>query len=244
MKKILLVLSLVSSPLLAMDTSTSQEGSGTVKKLTNPSEDGICLRKECIMCMEEKSDTEFTRLTCGHSYCTNCVQETLQYSLKIKNTRYLSCVIPDCGKKIATGAIKGLLSDQSYKVLCVLIERERLLSLKNSRECTTPDCQGIFIAKKTREEIECKECKKKYCSDCRLKHPIWISCQASRPLLVSPQDKASDAYIRKTCMQCPKCSVFIELALTKSESLPKQSDIIDMKCRCGHIFDWSSKEPV
>ena len=47
--------------------------------------------QECGICIENKSGFEFTRLGCGHSYCTDCLKGLVDFELKKKNTRNLVC---------------------------------------------------------------------------------------------------------------------------------------------------------
>ncbi len=195
---------------------------------------GIWVSKQfrCDICMEDKYRLSCTRLSCGHRYCTECLNGQLDYGLRSQSTATLTCPAENCDRRFTNKIVRNIVGYFSPKRTRFqeLADREYLNSLPNSQQCPTPDCKYIMEDRGTRAHpVRCPECNQRYCSHCLLSHTRSISCRQAKDQQLSDADKKSARYVNSNSTPCPNCGINIQ----------KNGGCNHMTCRkCRCNFCW------
>ncbi len=161
--------------------------------------------KQCKICFTD--GTEFSSLSCKHSYCQSCLEKMSNVAAKESSTKTLKC--PECLLSLGTDDIDTLTKDEKTRaVLYAILQREarRAIALiPGIKECPTPDCNYVFSNEKnTTQNFQCPECNHIYCSNCLISHDPWMSsCESEK----RSRDQAVENWKKAHTKPCPVCGV-------------------------------------
>lgn len=222
------MLSIISSPLVAAAKKT--------KKAAKKNTAVAPATHSCIVCLDDKNIEDFCTLSCGHEFCTECLEANLEIALKDKSTAGLRCPDPTCKSIIENTDIAKITQDkEKLKLLDGIQLREWFSQQPNGKNCPTVDCDYSFINDGgMRRNTTCPQCHQTYCANCLFRHNIQVPCEQAA------EDRATDpthaefknaAWIKKNTKKCPRCNVNIQ----------KNDGCNHMTCRnqaCRHEFCW------
>lgn len=183
----------------------------------------------CNICYSNKKEDQFISLACGHRFCKNCLQRTIDMALQSQSTANLRCL--SCWlHQITQEEISKIATSEQQEKLGTIQLKEWLTKQSQIKYCPTPDCNFAFINdSKCQSNITCKECHKTYCAQCLIKHPEYMSCHAAQEKYISAADKANQAWKNQHSKQCPQCHISIE----------KNFGCDHMTCsKCRYEFCW------
>lgn len=189
--------------------------------------------QECSICMEEKTSNEFCTLSCGHEFCTECLQTMLDNAVTEKQSSSLRCPNPTCKRSIEDSDISKINNNiKKINLLNDIKLQEWLLGQKGVKHCTTPNCSFSFINEKTDQfTMKCAQCAAEYCAQCLFPHAWNVSCtEAALASDKNAAEKASEQWELSNTKPCPKCKAKIE----------KNGGCKHMKCgTCKFDFCWN-----
>jgi hypothetical protein len=193
------------------------------------SDDIHVVKQSCGTCYDSKSKDQFVTLSCSHSACRECLQRQIDIGLKDQSTKNLRCFT--CWTHHFTQEeIEKIVTPEQREKLGTIQLKEWLEKQSLVKHCPTPDCNYAFINEsKCQSTIDCPQCKKEYCSQCLIKHPEYLSCQAAQERYASVEDKATQSWKNTHSKPCPQCKASIE----------KNYGCDHMTCsKCRYEFCW------
>ncbi len=164
--------------------------------------------KECGICLDDKAESDFAVLGCGHAYCKECFNHQLDIELREKSVANLKC--PECRLPMEELDIREITPDKNKWEAFVNIATLRALEIdKNIKQCPTADCPNMFIPGDQRAKINCLKCNVSYCSHCLLDHAANILCkQAEANRITDPQNE--EWRHANNVKECPQCGMWVE----------------------------------
>ena len=189
----------------------------------------------CNICLEDKQKEELKNLSCGHSYCNNCLNHLVDNAIRERNIDNLKCPNTDCAREMNEQDIRNITNNNHIKInaysdIAVL---KWIAQQANARHCPTPNCTSVFINDaENKQSIVCAECNQRYCSNCLFNHEQTMSCKAAEAARAG--DHAYQEWKRINTKECPHCHATIE----KDGGCPTVSCF-----RCKHIFCWNCLGP-
>ena len=161
---------------------------------------------ECSVCLESLINKQHRLLSCGHTFCTPCLQQ-----LSAGNT--VNC--PKCrsSKRIPQGGIQALPKNTDiYKMR----EREQELSARNDNFCQ------MCRKKDAKVEFFCTSCSKRLiCYECYKKHKRIPAFKAHNILPIE-ETRA----VNETCEKCKEHGDLLEYFC------PQCEEVICAACTC------------
>lgn len=193
------------------------------------SENEVC----CAVCLSPV-DADMLQLDCGHIYCRGCLVQW--FSLQI-NENKLDLVCTACMLPVERWILEAVLPPEvmeKYDRFDLQRTLEREFNLFN---CPNAACRNIVAAPDGAKCIQCPECKKEYCMECKVEWHRGINCAKYKEWAAENKDADALTLVflqRGGGKQCPKCRVWIE----------KNQGCDHMTCRkCKYQFWWSTLEP-
>lgn len=175
---------------------------------------------ECPICLEQVRS--LWPLSCGHSFCRECVEAHVTTRLSENDALHLKCPASACGRPLATGDIKFVCTAD---VAARVAEQQAMLRDIQTRNrvmpCATPDCPGKLPAVRTNPKQRfCHTCQRATCTLCREQHAESLAC----------------APVPDHLLRCPLCrTLVIKVA---GCNLVKCSACTAQFCaRCGAAID-------
>ena len=159
---------------------------------------------ECSICCEEyyTLDNQLL-LSCGHSWCANCIKHIINRFFETGNCDILSCPNLNCTTKISDEEVQNLLTLEEYERY-ILLKNQTKCYLKRKCDiwCPKIDCNG-WMRKKGNQFKECSLCKNIVCVKCKqiehTGHPCMKKTKSCK------EEKQSENWIKKNCFECPNC---------------------------------------
>lgn len=198
---------------------------------------------ECTLCLEDKKKNEcYVMSCCNYIGCKECFIEMINTHLDEHNTKNLNCPNQKCAKKIEENDIYTITLNKKdvYERYLTITCKECLADDPNLKHCPSRDCPYAFINdENVRELINCRVCKKQYCSNCLYNHNMRITCEQAkkdRELIENPDkgQKANEKWISENTKPCPNCNVRVE----------KNGGCLWMQCiKCRYAFCWKCLKP-
>jgi IBR domain, a half RING-finger domain/RING-type zinc-finger len=190
----------------------------------------------CPVCFCEVSDP--IGLTCGHVYCTPCLQHFLRSSVGPKFNG-LRCVAEGlkagsqkaaCSKEIPYSIVRRLLSSTDENQL---LEASFLAHIhsrpKEFHFCPTPDCKVVYRPTGEGTALRCSVCLNRICGACHVEFHEGLTCAEHRDNLEGGNDAFRQWKEANGVKPCPKCRADLE----------KAGGCNHMTCiRCGTHICW------
>ncbi len=167
--------------------------------------------QKCQICLDDKTIQDFSILSCGHTYCTDCLVHVIDLAIHEHNPGWLICPNQQCRQPFNEYDIKRITNNDREKIdLIAAIKLQKWVAMQpNAKHCPTPDCSYLFIDEEQYpQSIKCPQCAHEYCSNCLLPHPMQISCKDAKEQRVS--DKKSEEWKQEYTKPCPRCGTNIE----------------------------------
>lgn len=164
-------------------------------------------RSVCPVCFTEASVP--TILTCGHTWCTSCLESYLVSAVENKAFP-LTCLGGDasCNERISVTLAKKILSGEDFASLC----DASFWSYVHARtdefhHCPTPDCAQVYRVVSGGVILQCPSCLVRICSGCHTEAHDGLTCEE--------RDKAEDKLYYEWAAthdvkNCPGCKTPIE----------------------------------
>lgn len=161
----------------------------------------------CPVCFNEASVP--ARLSCGHSWCTSCLERYLLSAVENKAFP-LTCLGNDasCTQRISLPLAKKILSGDDFTALC----EASFWSYVHARStefhhCPTPDCAQVYRAGPNGAILQCPSCLVRICSECHTEAHDGFTCEE--------RDAAEDKLFYEWAAthdvkNCPGCKTPIE----------------------------------
>lgn len=182
-------------------------------------------QKKCDICFEDKDQSSFKKLACGHSFCAECLQ------VIVKKYLLLRCPDASCKERF-TGQDAHTIAngdEQLVQKFKDAMDEQLFMQKPGARHCRTPNCPAVFLnAKNEIKDRQCSRCKEIYCANCALKHAPTVSCSQAQEK-EDEKNKKDKAWLEKNTKQCPQCAYAIQ----------KNDGCNHMTCnKCQHEFYW------
>lgn len=172
---------------------------------------------ECTVCLVEYQPLEGVILrNCLHTFCKDCVRNTIIYSddAEVKCPYIDSIYSCDC--HLQDREIKALLSKTEYDDHLTKSLRIAENQIENSFHCKTPDCKGWCIFEDDVNVFKCPICCLGNCLTCRVIHD-GLDCQQYQTMMKNNLDKNPENATTHVMLQemikngeamnCPACKV-------------------------------------
>ncbi|KIL70487.1 hypothetical protein M378DRAFT_7316 [Amanita muscaria Koide BX008] len=197
------------------------------------------LDTSCPVCLDDFSDpeTSLQRLTCGHVYCTPCLQQYITTAPE-RNKFPLVCIGDEdrCQTKIHVPLIQSLLDPKQFgkvveKVLSVHVEKRP----DQFKYCLSTDCSQLYQCTPTRSTSGsdlaafCPSCFMHTCTGCQKTAHPGLTCAERRERDPSEHDALNTEWASSNgAKRCPACQVWIQ----------KTEGCNHVTCRCGAHICW------
>ncbi len=183
----------------------------------------------CLICFDEKNEAEFSRLSCGHFYCTECLSNLVDIAIRERRVRQIRC--PQCPHNLSQEDVNHVYQHNraQFERYRVLAHQEWLEAQPNARHCPTPDCSYIVLAEGNPHSVICPQCSQSFCSGCAVRHEQTVSCERARRTTLDRENRSNNSWMQANTKRCPNCRTNIE----------KNGGCNHMECHhCRHYFCW------
>jgi hypothetical protein len=161
----------------------------------------------CPVCFDEASYP--VRLSCGHSWCTSCLERYLVSAVENKAFP-LTCLGNDasCTERIPLLLAKDILSGDDFAALCEASFWSHVHArTEEFHHCPTPDCAQVYRAAPLSAILQCPSCLVRICSACHTEAHDGLTCEE--------RDVAEDKLYHEWAAthdvkNCPGCKTPIE----------------------------------
>jgi len=132
----------------------------------------------CKICLTEYDEESamFPQELCEHIFHKECLTSYVE-SLIADSKFPVNCPDPKCGKEISDRDLRELISEDSYRKYAAFSLNIAVEGQKDVSWCPTPDCKFAFIFEKGDTQLDCPNCKRKYCLNCRVDFHEGFSCE-------------------------------------------------------------------
>jgi len=158
----------------------------------------------CNVCFEEKDPSLFILLSCGHSYCRDCIKELLEFHIKEGSVEELKC--PFCSVEIDKSVVLNICPD-----LFTRYERLKTTNyLNNQSEYSysfCPNCNGDYFCDKDATCGTCPHCNFSFCPKCKKESHTGECGQHASLMQRKRENESSNQWIVSNTTPCPKCHV-------------------------------------
>lgn len=172
---------------------------------------------ECSVCLVECQSHDGVMLrNCLHTFCRDCVRNTIMYS----DDAEVKCPYIDekysCDCLLQDREIKALLTKHQYDEHLAKSLRIAENQIENSFHCKTPDCKGWCIYEDDVNVFKCPICRLENCLTCRVIHD-GLNCKQYQMMMkanidANPENATTHAMLQQMiengeAMNCPACKV-------------------------------------
>lgn len=172
---------------------------------------------ECSVCLVEYQSFDGVMLrNCLHTFCRDCVRNTIMYS----DDAEVKCPYIDerysCDCLLQDREIKALLSKSDYDEHLAKSLRIAENQIVNSFHCKTPDCKGWCIYEDDVNVFKCPICRLENCLTCRVIHD-GLNCKQYQMMMkanidANPENATTQVMLQEMiengeAMNCPACKV-------------------------------------
>eukprot|EP00929_Paragymnodinium_shiwhaense_P077155 TRINITY_DN39714_c0_g1_i1.p1 TRINITY_DN39714_c0_g1~~TRINITY_DN39714_c0_g1_i1.p1 ORF type:complete len:466 (+),score=65.26 TRINITY_DN39714_c0_g1_i1:73-1470(+) len=183
-------------------------------------------RGVCGICMET---VDYLTIIsgCSHAFCHNCLKQYIIMKVKEK-TAPLKC----CGLKCEAEIDSSLVLRIAGRQVADAHEKDLVeAAMRNKTFCPFPGCGAVYDLDESVSQVQCLECWKVFCGNCRVAWHDGLTCEQYKRLpdhLRAPEDVALLRIAQRQAWRpCPGCR----------NMLSKQDgDCNYLRCRCGTAF--------
>ena len=147
------------------------------------------------------------RLSCGHEYCTDCLQNWIEATGAAGAVMGfpLTCLAEGCAENVATLDIKRAISQEGFQQLQHAAVNEYVNAHLNSFQyCITPGCGGIFSLGDSRL-ARCSNCAISICISCKVEEHDGLTCGQHLVAAAPPDDLRNRVIEEILTLTCPRC---------------------------------------
>ena len=185
---------------------------------------------QCDICLEDVDCENTTNLSCGHTYCNECLTRVVDLAMQEQSAEQFKCPNTGCAAQMTEQDIQNITHNNAEKVAAhgEIMMNAWLNKEAGVKHCPTPDCSYAFCNEEGhKESVRCPRCAETYCSECLQRHAAGAACGTAGA--IESDDQETAAWKRAHTKQCPGCQAPIE----KNEGCPH------MRCRnCQAEFCW------
>lgn len=186
--------------------------------------------KDCVICLESKTETNFVKLECGHTFCKECLNRALEVCFREKNTNELKCPDVNCKNNYTERDVRNITDNarEKLELFSTIKAKEWLTTEQGIKHCPTANCPYSFINEDNNNvRTTCPSCNKTYCSNCLVNHDQEISCENARK--AKENDETFEKWKNENTKNCPQCQTVIQ----------RDGGCNTIRCsRCEHAFCW------
>jgi len=190
---------------------------------------------ECPICMDDIEPQDQKKLSCGHTYCADCLMGAINTGIKDQNTASMKCPDPNCNHQFDEQEIRNITNNNKtilgqYSTITLTEFFKKQAGDKIIRQCPTPDCSYAFINDRNdTQSYTCPTCKHTYCANCLVSHSRSVSCkEAQETQDPSKNEAAFEKWVKENTKPCPHCK----------KPIQKNDGCKHMTCNCGYEFCW------
>ncbi|KAF4366742.1 hypothetical protein CsatB_023894 [Cannabis sativa] len=191
----------------------------------------------CPICLCDIEDA-YQLEGCGHKFCSLCLVEQFDSSIKNQDGFPICCAHEGCGSPILLTDLRSpLLSGEKLDELF----RSSLGAFVASsggayKFCPSPDCPAIYQVADPRTDgkpFVCGSCYAETCTSCHMEYHPYLSCEKYREFKDDPDSSLKEWQSGKDNVKsCPNCGHMIE----------KWEGCNHIECRCGRHICWNCME--
>lgn len=185
----------------------------------------------CEICLEDKARWQmFENDNCSHSFCYDCTSSHIVTKIEDK-AKEIPCPALNCKVSLNFDSCRLIIPDKA------LVQWDEFLCLSlipNSQKlyCPFRDCSALLVndSGEIVREIECLECKRSFCAECRVSWHSEFTCEEFQKVY-SKKKGREDKIVKmlakkKNWRKCPKCKMYVE----------KSEGCVHITCRCKYQF--------
>ncbi|TFK61035.1 hypothetical protein BDN72DRAFT_485332 [Pluteus cervinus] len=171
----------------------------------------------CPVCFCDAVDP--LRLTCGHTYCRQCIQHYLRCYADSKSFSPVKCVAEvnqsettfPCHTPVAFSFVRQLLTPAEEKNLLDASFLAYVQAQPNEFHfCPSPDCQMVYRRGAIGTVLQCPSCLLQICSACHTESHEGMSCAEYQDSLSGGLRALAQWKAENGIKQCPNCKADIE----------------------------------
>ncbi|KAL8143184.1 hypothetical protein V2J09_016216 [Rumex salicifolius] len=198
--------------------------------------DTLVAAENCSICCKDRPSAMMISFKCSHKFCSHCmktyVDEKLQTSQEL-----IRCPQQRCKYLLSAADCKAFLPVVLYDSY-----EKVTFEARNSAKicCPYPDCLSLFYRYASTQAgsssqlhgscVECPDCQKFICIDCRVPWHTSLNCEEYQNLPLDQRDAMDITFAQdRQWRHCPQCSRMIELT----------QGCYHITCGCTHEFCYS-----
>lgn len=201
----------------------------------NKLEDPLNLTNECQVCFTVAKPSGMTKLSCGHLYCTPCLDDYLTTKITTEGVDSILCAADNCNILIEDDTVMNLLKENTVIAKYLrLILKSYVESNKLLRWCPASDCNHVIKVKSLETKLLKCQCNYTFCFCCGETYDDPTKCDYLLKLKKERQDREEAEtlkWLQENTRNCPKCNAVIE----------KSGGCNKLTCRnvsCYYKFCW------
>jgi len=178
---------------------------------------------DCPICMEALP-TISIRLSCGHTYCRQCLAQYINNSV-VKLVTPARCPHPKCKATIDQIAVRRALVDRGLLDAYYESEIESFIAKHRDQigRCGDPRCKGYVLIDRCASTVECPLCHLLMCRKCEKPDHPSSSCEEAGVSIYNLTGSSTKAL---RFPRCPECRIPVE----------KVDGCNFISCRCSANF--------
>ncbi|XP_065211547.1 uncharacterized protein LOC135839453 [Planococcus citri] len=174
---------------------------------------------ECSIClMECEQDNGVVLRDCLHTFCKDCLQQTVQFSTEAQVKCPFGNATYSCDSVLQEREIKALVDADTYEKHLARSLSEAQNKIKNAFHCKTPNCAGWCIYEDNVNEFHCPVCRKTNCLTCQVIHG-GLNCKQYQEMTRKESENNADTSKTRNMLEemvekgeamvCPTCDIIL-----------------------------------
>eukprot|EP00794_Sanderia_malayensis_P008277 gene8277-9161_t len=188
----------------------------------------------CPLCLCEPDASIYILQSCGHAYCSECIDQYFESCMNDKNFP-IKCCVQSCERNLVIRDLDLLThsKEQRFRFMGAAVGCFVTKNSKSYKYCPTPDCSMVYRIsdEQNAKAFYCSLCTKATCTGCHQNaHSGFQSCIAWKTY--KDDEHVFDWAKQVDARQCPKCCTMIE----------KNKGCMHVACKCGAHICWKCME--